>query len=174
MSDPTRLSRRYSTMVVATISLIVLTCAAYLIPTPYVTMRPGPAFDTLGSFDDQPMFTFGKDVKTYPTTGSLDFTTVSVTRADTHLSLADTVRAYFDRDVAERIAGECDVVALAGVHRVGDLQIGDLAVVVAASAAHRADAFEACRRLIDELKTDVPVWKHQTFASGDVEWVHPQ
>jgi molybdopterin synthase catalytic subunit len=78
------------------------------------------------------------------------------------------------REVAERIAGECDVVALAGVHRVGDLAIGDLAVVVGASAAHRADAFEACRRLIDELKTDVPVWKHQTFASGDAEWVHPQ
>jgi len=77
------------------------------------------------------------------------------------------------REVAERIAEECDVVALAGVHRVGDLTIGDLAVVVAASAAHRADAFEACRRLIDELKTDVPVWKHQTFVSGDAEWVHP-
>jgi len=78
------------------------------------------------------------------------------------------------RGVAERIAGECDVVALAGVHRVGDLAIGDLAVVVGASAAHRADAFEACRRLIDELKTDVPVWKHQTFVSGDAEWVRPQ
>jgi molybdopterin synthase catalytic subunit len=76
------------------------------------------------------------------------------------------------REVAERIADECDVVALAGVHRVGDLAIGDLAVVVAASAAHREQAFEACRRLIDELKTDVPVWKHQTFTSGDSEWVH--
>ena len=75
------------------------------------------------------------------------------------------------RDVAERIASECDVVALAGVHRVGDLVVGDIAVVVAASAAHRAQAFEACRRLIDELKTDVPVWKHQTFDSGDSAWV---
>ena len=74
-------------------------------------------------------------------------------------------------DVAERIASECDVVALAGVHRVGDLVVGDLAVVVAASAAHRAQAFEACRRLIDELKTDVPVWKHQRFDSGDSAWV---
>jgi molybdopterin synthase catalytic subunit len=78
------------------------------------------------------------------------------------------------REVADRIASECDVVALAGVHRVGDLAIGELAVVVAASAAHRADAFEACRRLIDELKTEVPVWKHQTFVSGDAEWVRPQ
>ena len=77
------------------------------------------------------------------------------------------------REVAGRIAGECDVIALAAVHRVGDLAIGDLAVVVGASAAHRADAFEACRRLIDELKTDVPVWKHQTFVSGDAEWVRP-
>ncbi|MET1062607.1 MAG: molybdenum cofactor biosynthesis protein MoaE [Aeromicrobium sp.] len=75
------------------------------------------------------------------------------------------------QDVADRIAAETDVVALAAVHRVGDLTIGDLAVVVAASAAHRAQAFEACRRLIDELKTDVPVWKHQTFTSGDAEWV---
>lgn len=78
------------------------------------------------------------------------------------------------REVAERIAGRHDVIALAGVHRVGDLAIGDLAVVVGASAAHRADAFAACRELIDELKSDVPIWKHQTFVSGDAEWVHPQ
>jgi PDZ domain-containing protein len=87
-------------MVVATISLIVLTCVAYLVPMPYVTMRPGPAFDTLGEFDSQPMFTFGDDVKTYPTTGSLDFTTVSVTRADSQVSLVDAVRAYLNSDVA--------------------------------------------------------------------------
>ena len=77
-------------------------------------------------------------------------------------------------DVATRIAGERNVVALAAVHRVGDLAVGDLAVVVAASAAHRADAFEAGRRLIDELKTEVPVWKHQIFADGDAAWVHAE
>jgi len=75
------------------------------------------------------------------------------------------------RAVAQRIADETDVVALAAVHRIGDLEVGDLAVIVAASAAHRAQAFEACRRLIDELKTDVAVWKHQTFESGDSAWV---
>ncbi len=75
------------------------------------------------------------------------------------------------RVVAQRIADENDVVALAAVHRHGDLTVGDLAVVVAASAAHRAQAFDACRRLIDELKTDVAVWKHQTFESGDSTWV---
>ena len=77
-------------------------------------------------------------------------------------------------DVATRIAAECDVVALAAVHRVGDLAVGDLAVVVAASAAHRAAAFEAGRRLIDELKTEVPVWKHQRYVDGDATWVHAE
>ena len=75
-------------------------------------------------------------------------------------------------DVATRIADECDIVALAAVHRVGDLAVGDLAVVVAASAAHRAEAFEAGRRLIDELKSEVPVWKHQTYGDGEAIWVH--
>lgn len=73
--------------------------------------------------------------------------------------------------VADRIADESDIVALAAVHRVGELAIGDLAVVVAVSAEHRAQAFEACRRLIDEIKTEVPVWKHQTFSGGDAVWV---
>lgn len=75
------------------------------------------------------------------------------------------------REVAERVAHEEDVVAVAAVHRVGDLVIGDLAVVVAVSAAHRAEAFVAGRRLIDELKAEVPVWKHQTFGAGDATWV---
>jgi molybdopterin synthase catalytic subunit len=55
---------------------------------------------------------------------------------------------------------------------VGELAVGDLAVVVAASAAHRAEAFEAGCRLIDELKSEVPVWKHQTYSDGGAIWVH--
>ncbi len=92
--------------------------------------------------------------------------TVSALGYSSHPTALDNLRV-----VAERIADECDIVAVAAVHRVGELTIGDLAVVVAVSAAHRADAFEACRKLIDELKTDVAVWKHQTFASGDSAWV---
>jgi molybdopterin synthase catalytic subunit len=57
------------------------------------------------------------------------------------------------------------------VHRVGHLDIGDLAVVVAAGAAHRGEAFDASRALIDDLKATVPIWKHQVFADGDEEWV---
>ena len=53
----------------------------------------------------------------------------------------------------------------------GDLEIGDAAVVVAAAAAHRGQAFDACRALIDDLKATVPIWKHQLFADGGDEWV---
>ena len=75
------------------------------------------------------------------------------------------------RSVAETVAQKCPVQAIAAVHRVGDLRIGDLAVVVAVSCAHRGDAFDACRMLIDELKATVPIWKHQRFADGSSEWV---
>jgi molybdopterin synthase catalytic subunit len=57
------------------------------------------------------------------------------------------------------------------VHRTGLLAVGEVAVVVAASAAHRGQAFEGARRLIDDLKREVPVWKRQVFADGDQEWV---
>jgi molybdopterin synthase catalytic subunit len=76
------------------------------------------------------------------------------------------------RRVAERVAGRHQVSAIAAVHRVGDLMIGDLAVVVAVSAGHRAQAFDACRALIDDLKQSVPIWKHQRFADGESEWVN--
>ena len=75
------------------------------------------------------------------------------------------------RRVAEKVAADFEVCALAAVHRVGDLEIGDLAVVAAASCAHRAEAFEACRALIDRLKHEVPIWKQQWFGDGSSEWV---
>jgi molybdopterin synthase catalytic subunit len=76
------------------------------------------------------------------------------------------------RRVCEKIAADFEVTAIAAVHRVGDLAIGDLAVVVAVSCPHRAEAFTACRALIDELKQSIPVWKHQVFGDGDSEWVN--
>lgn len=73
--------------------------------------------------------------------------------------------------VCARVAEEYDVTGVAAVHRVGDLAIGDLAVVVATTAGHRGSAFEASRALIDTLKAEVPIWKHQTFVDGTEEWV---
>jgi molybdopterin synthase catalytic subunit len=66
------------------------------------------------------------------------------------------------------------VEALALVHRTGRLEIGDVAVVVAVATPHRADAFEACRWLIDTLKQTVPIWKKEIYDTGE-EWLeaHP-
>ncbi|MGP8299250.1 molybdenum cofactor biosynthesis protein MoaE [Streptomyces inhibens] len=75
------------------------------------------------------------------------------------------------RRIADKVVADFPVRALAAVHRVGDLRIGDLAVVVAVSCPHRGEAFEACRKLIDDLKHEVPIWKHQTFSDGTEEWV---
>lgn len=75
------------------------------------------------------------------------------------------------QDVCDRVAAEYDVSGVAAVHRVGDLGIGDLAVVVATTAGHRGSSFEASRALIDTLKAEVPIWKHQRFADGSDEWV---
>lgn len=73
--------------------------------------------------------------------------------------------------VAQLVAGRHELTAVAAVHRVGDLVIGDLAVVLAVSAPHRGEAFAAARDLIDTLKSTVPIWKHQSFDDGGDEWV---
>ncbi len=75
------------------------------------------------------------------------------------------------QEVCVQVAEEYDVTGLAAVHRVGDLAIGDLAVVVATISAHRGTSFDATRALIDTLKAEVPIWKHQLFADGTEEWV---
>ena len=75
------------------------------------------------------------------------------------------------RDVCRRVAEAHDVTGVAAVHRVGTLAIGDVAVVVATTTAHRGEAFAASRALIDTLKAEVPIWKHQRFGDGTEEWV---
>lgn len=75
------------------------------------------------------------------------------------------------REVCDRVAEEYDVQGVAAVHRTGVLAIGDAAVVVATTSAHRDEAFRASRALIDTLKAEVPIWKHQRFGDGTEEWV---
>lgn len=77
----------------------------------------------------------------------------------------------------ERIIAEAkarfDVIDARCVHRVGTLTIGDLAVWVGVSAAHRGAAFDACRYIIDETKRRVPIWKREHYREGDADWLHP-
>ena len=93
-------------------------------------------------------------------------------RAVRELGYTAHPRAEADlRAVAESVAARFPVVAMAVTHRVGELRIGDLAVVLAVSCPHRGEAFDAARALIDELKQTVPIWKHQVFDDGSEEWV---
>lgn len=76
----------------------------------------------------------------------------------------------------ERIVAEAaqrfDILAVHCEHRVGKLEIGDCAVWVGVSAAHRGAAFDACRYVIDEVKRRVPIWKKEYYASGETGWVN--
>jgi molybdopterin synthase catalytic subunit len=76
------------------------------------------------------------------------------------------------REVAEEIAADPAVYAVAVSHRVGTLAIGDVALVASVSTAHRAAAFAACGRLVDEAKARLPIWKRQVFKDGTEEWVN--
>lgn len=60
---------------------------------------------------------------------------------------------------------------IVAVHRVGNLNVGDTCVMIAAAHAHRAAAFDACRYTIEEIKKRVPIWKRERFADGSIEWV---
>ena len=76
------------------------------------------------------------------------------------------------REVAEEIAADPSVYAVAISHRVGLLRIGDVALVAAVSTAHRAAAFTACARHVDEAKARLPIWTRQVFTDGTEEWVN--
>lgn len=73
-------------------------------------------------------------------------------------------------EVARHIAGLHPVEALAVAHRTGDLQVGEVALACAVSAAHRAEAFAALQELIEQVKARLPVWKRQIFPDGSHEW----
>ncbi len=75
------------------------------------------------------------------------------------------------RELADEILERWSACRVAIVHRVGDLDVGETSVVVAFSAPHRAEAFDACRHGIEHLKRDVPIWKKEALVSGESAWV---
>jgi molybdopterin synthase catalytic subunit len=74
-------------------------------------------------------------------------------------------------EIAEEMFAKWPVRRVALLHRTGELEIGEVSVVVACSSPHRSDAFEACRHGIERLKEDVPIWKKERFVSGESRWV---
>ena len=75
-------------------------------------------------------------------------------------------------EVAAAVAADPQVHSVAVSHRIGVLNVGDIALVAAVSSAHRAAAFAACARLVDEVKERLPVWKRQLLTDGTEEWVN--
>lgn len=75
--------------------------------------------------------------------------------------------------IVEEALGRFAIVDARCVHRIGELRIGELAVWVGVSAAHRGAAFDACRYVIDEVKSRVPIWKQEHYREGDAGWLHP-
>jgi len=75
------------------------------------------------------------------------------------------------QELADELADRWPLKKVAILHRTGDLSVGEASVVIACSAPHRADAFEACRQGIERLKEDVPIWKKEELTSGEAHWV---
>jgi molybdopterin synthase catalytic subunit len=74
--------------------------------------------------------------------------------------------------IMAELAARFPVIRAVCVHRTGRLELGELAVWVAVSAAHRGAAFEACRFAIDQVKERVPIWKKEHYADGSTEWIN--
>ncbi len=74
-------------------------------------------------------------------------------------------------ELAEEFTAREGVHAVAVSHRIGLLDIGDVALACAVSSSHRGQAFTACAELVDEVKKRLPIWKRQAFADGEEEWV---
>jgi molybdopterin synthase catalytic subunit len=102
-----------------------------------------------------------------------DLTDGRVTTAldyEAHPALAEKALAEIEAEARRR----WPVGELAVVHRLGRLDVGDVSVAIAVSCPHRAEAFEACRYVIERLKERVPIWKKENWADGSGEWVHPE
>lgn len=88
---------------------------------------------------------------------------------ESYRALAQTEGEAIIDEALQRFA----ITRAACVHRTGELALGDLAVWVGVSAGHRGPAFDACRWIIDEVKSRVPLWKHERYATGEATWLHP-
>ena len=93
----------------------------------------------------------------------------SVTRLEYH---AHPTASAVIADIAREYAALPDVLGVAVSHRVGTLEVGDVALVAAVSTRHRGEAFDLCTQLVNEVKHRLPVWKRQEFADGTDEWVN--
>ncbi len=106
-----------------------------------------------------------------------------ITRFERHVEHGGLLRLEYEsygemalsemRALAEKARHRWPILKLAIVHRVGAVGIGEASVMIVVASGHRAEAFDACRWLIDTLKQQVPIWKREIWASGESSWVDP-
>lgn len=108
-------------------------------------------------------------------------TAIFVGRVRDHDRGKKVLRLFYEcyRPMAEKeigkiinsIRSETSVDEIRILHRIGWLEVGEIAVVISASAVHRQEAFQACKQAIDRIKENVPIWKKEIYADESVEWV---
>ena len=92
---------------------------------------------------------------------------VRAMRYDAYTEMAETVLAEIAHEASERLGTD----RVAVVHRTGELEIGEVSVAIAVSSPHRAEAYDASRYVIEEIKKRLPVWKKEHYTDGRAEWV---
>ena len=92
---------------------------------------------------------------------------VTAIRYDAYREMAEGVLG----DIILEAANQAGVAAIEATHRIGELKIGDASVAIAVSTPHRAQAFDACRYIIEQIKVRLPIWKHEQYADGETQWV---
>lgn len=93
-------------------------------------------------------------------------------RYEAYRAMAEDVLRGIASAAAERIGSD----RIAVCHRIGELAVGDVSVAIAVSTPHRAQAFDGCRYIIEEIKQRLPVWKQEQYGNGEAEWLdgtHP-
>jgi molybdopterin synthase catalytic subunit len=88
-------------------------------------------------------------------------------RYEAYQEMAEPVLKEIVNEARARVADA----RIAAVHRIGELQVGDISVAIAVATPHRAEAFEAARYIIEEIKKRLPVWKHEAYVEGDAAWL---
>jgi molybdopterin synthase catalytic subunit len=123
---------------------------------------PTSVLDRVGAREDGAALLFVGIVRDHA-----DGRPVTGMRYDAYVEMAEPVL----REIATEAARLLGTDRLAVEHRTGELEVGEVSVAIAVSSPHRAQAFEASRYVIEEIKKRLPVWKHENYADGTASWV---
>ena len=125
-------------------------------------IAPGDVLERIGSDEDGAALLFLGVVRDHA-----DGRPVSGMRYDAYAEMAEEVLDAIAQEAADRLGTD----RVAVVHRYGELSIGEVSVAIAVSSPHRAEAYEASRYVIEEIKKRLPVWKKEHYSDGESDWV---